>query len=238
MIEQRNTITNRSTEFGLPTSEEEINAFSVENNIERRNIRNSLFKVQFENADVSVDFENVIPTVGSLIYSDGNAFYGDGNEFVQLAKNINVPTSAFVMTKDATHKVKANAISIPARDTVVIPNDFGNVVGSLNVYSNPNFYFDEKGIYTVTISFYAQPSNANAHADLYFGTLTAGVYSGCITVLNFLKGNNVAHGFSHTFQVVGDATTKANGLQIYIVPSHTTLLWQPIFTIQKVGYGE
>lgn len=235
MIETRNTETNRSTEFGLESNEEEITLLSVIQNIENRNNRNSQFKVQFENADIQPNFFDVVPEEGALIYQAGNAYYGNGEDFIQLANRSETPIAAFVMSKDVTHAAKANAISIPARDTVVIPNDSGNVVGDLSVYSDPYFYFDEGAIYTITISFLAQPSSANAHAELYFGTLAGGVYNGCSNVLNFLKGNNVAHGVSATFQVVGDEDTKAFGLQIFIVPSHTTLLWQPIFTIQKVG---
>ena len=238
MIEERNTITNGSTEFGLPTNDEQIKSFSIQNNIENRNTRNSFFKVEIENTETQFNFD-AVPEIGAVVYADKHAFIGNGQEWKQLANTEDIPVIpptinvGFQVAIDTHYTSQANGKTIGILEEL-IPNDAGTEYGNIRVYSGSKFYFERNLMYTVSISFSASVNANNQHAELFFGT--SGItWNGYKDILFFPKGNGVAHTFTRTYQILGDAFSQDNGVNVYIFPSKDGKIWGAQFSIQSIS---
>lgn len=203
--------------------------------IEERNNRNSQFDNQLEFINTPSEV-NAVPEKGAIVYTEfGNpaVFFGDGENWVQLATTNDIPTftNGFQVAYDDQYTNVNNAQNITAVEQV-LKNNLAVSNGGIAVYNNGKFYFRADTIYTVTISFTCQVSNNNGHAELFFGY--SGIpYDGNSEVFNFPQGNNVAHKFTKTFQIVGDATSAELGISLYLFPSHAGKLWGAKFTIQQ-----
>jgi hypothetical protein len=203
--------------------------------IEERNTRNSQFDNQLEFINTASE-ENAVPEKGAIVYTEfGNpaVFFGDGENWIQLATTNDIPTfnNGFQVAYDGQHTNVSNSQNITAVEQV-LKNNVATSNGTLSVYNNDKFYFRADTIYTVTISFTSSLSVNNGHAQLFFGY--SGIpYDGNAEVFDYSKGNNVAHQFTKTFQIVGDATSAESGISLYLFPSHSGKLWGAKFTIQK-----
>lgn len=202
--------------------------------IEERRTINSQFDNQLEEFNTDSEYQKAVPEVGAIIYANGYPFYGDGNQWNQLAKLTDIPigsNAGYQVAEDTTYTNVNNAQTLTAVEEIIY-NDNGNRLGNLSEYNGDKFYFRNEVIYTVTISFTAQVSANNQHAQLFFGT--SGIpYNGYSDVLYFAKGNNVAHSFSRTYQIVGDDATEQGGINLYLFPSHAGKMWNAKFTIQR-----
>ena len=200
---------------------------------ERRRIRNSQFDNVLENFDVFSGFGTAVPEKGAIVYSEGRVYYGDGVEFLQLANSTDLPTGnlGYQFVTDGEHTNVDNAQNITAVAQIIL-NNSATSKGTLTEFNSNKFYLRDEVMYIITISFTAQVSANNQHAQLFFGYsgLPANGYS---DVLPFVKGNNVAHAFSRTYQILGDASTESDGISLYLFPSHAGKLWGSQFTIQR-----
>jgi hypothetical protein len=198
---------------------------------QRRNV-NSQFDNQLEQVNTEEEFFRNVPEVGALISVQGAPFYGNGQEWKQLAFNDDIPTFAngYQVSYDTEH-INEETAQILTTASQVIENDNQNAIGSLGIYNGARFRFRKGVIYTVTISFTAKVSTNNAHAELYF-SFDGIPYNGDADVLTFVKGNNVYHQFSRTYQIVGDEDTES-GILLYIKPSHEGKIRNAKYTIQQ-----
>jgi esterase/lipase superfamily enzyme len=204
----------------------------INQNIEERQTRNSQFDNQLEQVNTEEQFFTNVPEVGALISVQGSPFIGDGEGWVQLATMNDIPTyqNGYQVAYDTDHTNTNNAQNINAVEQVVM-NNVGTSLGTMGCYDGRQFFFREGTIYTVTLSFTSLVTTNNAHAQLFFGY--SGIpYNGDSDVLIYAKGNGVAHEFTRTFQIVGDSST-AEGIKLYIFPSHAGKVWGAKFTIQQ-----
>lgn len=203
-------------------------------NIETRNRRNSQFDNQLEKFSDENDY-NAVPEEGAIIYAGGRAYYGNGEEFIELANSYDIPTleQGYNRIEDTRYNSVNNSQALSVSENR-IENNAGSIEGDLGVYdSGANaFILQDRVIYTISISFTAQVSANNAHAQIFLGASGLSWY-GLSNIISFPKGNNVAHEFYLTFQVVGDGTTASTGIIPYIFPSHSGKLWNAKFTIQR-----
>ena len=200
---------------------------------ERRNV-NSQFDNQLEFINTPSEV-NAVPEKGAIVYTEFGqpaVFFGNGQDWVQLATTNDIPTfsNGYQVAYDSDHTNVNNAQNLTAVEQVVM-NNVATSLGTLSVYDGRTFIFREGTIYTVSISFTSQLSVNNGHAQLFFGT--SGIpYDGNAEVFDYSKGNNVAHQFTKTFQISGDAFT-AQGIKLYLFPSHAGKIWNAKFTIQQ-----
>jgi len=203
-------------------------------NIETRNRRNSQFDNQLEKFDSENDY-NAVPEEGAIIYAGGRAYYGNGEEFIELANSYDIPTfeNGYCRIEDTSHTNVGNSQTLVVSENR-ITNNARNITGELLVYDEPSnaFILRDGAIYTISISFTARVSANNAHAQVFLGASGLAWY-GLSNIISFPKGNNVAHEFYLTFQVVGDGATASTGIIPYIFPSHSGNLWNAKFTIQR-----
>lgn len=203
----------------------------INSNIETRQRRNSQFDNQLEEFNTESEF-NAVPELGAIIWAQGDTYVGDGTEWQRLAKANEIPTfsNGYQVAYDDRHASYASA-QILTNVEQEVENNVATSFGNLGIYDGTKFYFQNRTIYTVSISFTAQMSTNNAHANLFFGY--SGIpYNGDANILYFAKGKDVDHYFTMTYQIVGDDST-ANGIKLYIHPSHGGRLWNAKFTIQQ-----
>lgn len=203
--------------------------------IEERRTINSQFDNQLEEFNTGSEYERAVPEKGAIIYVDGYAYYGDGNQWNQLAKLTDLPTfeNGYNRIEDTRYNSVGNSQTLAVSENR-ITNNAGSVTGDLGVYDEPSnaFILRDRVIYTISISFTARVSANNAHAQVFLGSSGLAWY-GLSNIISFPKGNNVAHEFYLTFQVVGDGATASTGIIPYIFPSHSGNLWNAKFTIQR-----
>lgn len=200
--------------------------------IEERRTINSQFDNQLEEFNTGSEYERAVPEKGAIIYANGYPYYGDGETWNRLAKSSDIPTgnAGFQFVSDTRFTDTNNAQILTAVEQI-IKNNSGNTVGTLNEFENDKFYLQRDVMYIITISFTSSVSANNQHAQLFFGY--SGIpYNGYSDVLPYVKGNNVAHAFSRTYQILGDSST-AEGINLYLFPSHAGKLWGAQFTIQR-----
>jgi hypothetical protein len=234
MIETRNNQTDRSTQFGIESNEEEINLLSITNIEEERNIRNSQFKVQFENADIQPNFD-AVPEQGALIYREGNAYYGNGDSFIQLANKSDVPInqSGYQLVADNQYSL-ISPLTFTASPFVITNNAGVNLQNNLICFRNNIINLERNRIFTISVSFTVQVHANNQHADLYFGNAVTGtIVNGYSDVLSFVKGNGVYHKFTRTFQIVGTEDTQNTGIKVYLSPTHGGSIFGAEFIVNR-----
>lgn len=202
--------------------------------IEQRRTVNSQFDNQLEEFNSYSDYLSV-PEKGAIIYSNGRAFYGNGESWIELANINDIPEAAngYCLVEDTEHSNVGNAQSLIVTENK-IANDGKSITGSLECWDAlaNAFILRSQVIYTVSISFTALVTANNQHAQVFLGGGGLPWY-GLSTIITFPKGNNVAHEFYFTFQIVGDDTTATTGIIPYIHPSHDGKLWNAKFTVQR-----
>jgi len=202
---------------------------------ERRRIRNSQFDNVLENFDIFSGFGNAVPEKGAIVYSEGRVYYGDGLDFLQLANSNEVPStqSGYELIAD-TQYTSGSPLTFTASPFVITNNAGVNIQNNLTCFDNNIIKLEATRIFTISVSFTANVSANNQHADLYFGdAVTGAIVNGYSDVLPFVKGNGVNHKFTKTFQIVGTLDTENTGIKIYLSPSHAGSIFNVEFIINR-----
>lgn len=137
---------------------------------------------------------------------------------------------------DGTQYTESNKKTLTALIDNVVPNNSGNVieVGDFSFYNGSKLLSEsENSCYLITIAFKSSISNANGFAELKLKGGNGTPYERITETFTFPKGSNVEHSFSKMFQYYSDEDVVINGLSIDIKPSHTMLIWDTIFFIQR-----
>ena len=126
-------------------------------------------------------------------------------------------------------------VLIPSTDNIV-PNNASNIieVGDFSFYNGSKLLSEtENSCYLITVAFKASISNSNGYAEIKLKGGNGTPYERVTDTFTFPKGSNVEHSYSKMFQYYSDEDVVTNGLSIVIDPSHTMLIWDIIFFIQR-----
>lgn len=203
-------------------------------NIETRNVRNSQFDNQLENFNSENDY-NAVPEEGAIIYSNGRAYYGNGEEFLELANSEDLPRtqSGYQLIADTQYS-SGSPLTFTASPFVIKNNAGVDLQNNLICFTNNILYLELNRIFTISVSFTANVSSNNQHADLYFGDASTGaLVNGYSDVISFVKGNGVNHKFTKTFQIVGTEATANTGIKVYLSPSHEGSIFGAEFIVNR-----
>jgi len=202
--------------------------------IEERRTINSQFDNQLENFNSENDY-NAVPEKGAIVYSEGRVYYGDGVEFLQLANSTEIPStqSGYELIAD-TQYTSGSPLTFTASPFVITNNAGVNIQNNLICFDNNIIKLERTRIFTISVSFTANVSSNNQHADLYFGdAVTGAIVNGYSDILPFVKGNGVNHKFTKTFQIVGTEATATKGIQVYLSPTHAGSIFGAEFIVNR-----
>lgn len=117
-----------------------------------------------------------------------------------------------------------------------IPNNASNIieVGNFSFYNGSKILSEvENSCYIVTVAFKASIANSNGYAEIKLKGGNGTPYERVTDTFTFPKGSNTEHSFSKMFQYYSDEDVVSNGLSVVVNPSHTMLIWDTIFFIQR-----
>lgn len=137
---------------------------------------------------------------------------------------------------DDTLHLISNKKTLTALSDNLVPNNKGNVIelGDFSFYNGSKLLSEiENSCYLLTIAFKASISNANGYAELKLNGGNGTPYERVTDTIVFPKGSNVEHSFSKVFQYYSDEDVVTNGLSVVVNPSHTMLMWDIIFFVQR-----
>jgi hypothetical protein len=180
-----------------------------------------------------------IPEVGALVETTGSFYVGNGEEWIQFAPINNETLQIGWARYDDTEYTSGNPYLMTANTEFTLPNNGGttNDPYSLGMYTSPSFDLEAGSTYALTISFKASMNTNNAHADLNFYCSTEDDYENIADVIVFPKGNGVEHVFSRSFNFYADTNVANDGLQIKFNASHSGIIYDVIYFIEKLSHA-
>jgi len=203
-----------------------------------RTKRNSQYTVQVESVEREKKTDS-LPEVGALIESDGNYYVGNGIEWIQFAPINNSVLQVGWARYDDTEYTSEDPYLMTAETEFTLPNNGAraNDPYSLGMYSSPSFDLQAGSTYALTIAFKASMNTNNAHADLNFYCPSDADYANIADVIVFPKGNGIEHVYSRSFNFYANDTLAAEGLQIKFNASHSGIIYDVIYFIEKLSHA-